>query len=197
MGIRSQNRKLKPLPEGKPPDIGLVNFFPSEPPSSMELQDTTQSNQSTDAGHPVMGICIGDSCDFIYTSEALHGTQKPKTLRLESGDVYLFGGESRSLWHGVGKVLRGTRRCLCVLYPGISTSRCGCADVVQLHQPVPARPAFPTSNRIRQLVLLRRLTAHVRMRVLTALPEGMTYYDMLFGRVQIRGAAPPVSFICW
>jgi len=50
-----------------------------------------------------MGLCIGDACDFVFGSEAPSAQRKPKTLRLESGDVYLFGVESRLMWHGISR----------------------------------------------------------------------------------------------
>jgi len=103
---RGQNkkRKLTPFPEGKLPTLGVVNFF--SPNGTMQMhQDSQETKASIAAGHPVMGICIGDSCDFSYSTEGPSGGKKPKVVRLESGDVYLFGGESRLMWHGVPKVL--------------------------------------------------------------------------------------------
>jgi len=116
---RSQNkkRKLPPFPEGTPPTVGVVDYFPAS--ASMQIhQDKTESKAAIDAGYPVMGVCLGDTCDFQYASEAPNGSRKPKTLRLESGDVYLFGGESRLLWHGVGRVLPRTAPPSLRLLPG-------------------------------------------------------------------------------
>jgi len=116
---RAQNkkRKLAPFPEGKAPSLGVVNYYPAS--ASMQIhQDKTESKASIDAGYPVMGVCIGDTCDFNYANEAPGGSRKPKTLRLESGDVYLFGGESRLLWHGVGRVLPRTAPPSLRLLPG-------------------------------------------------------------------------------
>jgi len=103
---RGQNkkRKLTPFPEGKAPSLAVVNFF--TPAATMQIhQDRTESKESIAAGYPVMGICIGDSCDLPYGTEQPTSSQKPKTLRLESGDVYLFGSSSRMLWHGVSRVI--------------------------------------------------------------------------------------------
>lgn len=100
----NKKRKMVPFPEGTAPKIGVVNFFPTG--ATMQIhQDRTESKESVAAGFPVMGICIGDSCDFPYGTEQPTASQKPKTLRLESGDVYLFGGSSRMLWHGVSRVI--------------------------------------------------------------------------------------------
>jgi len=100
----NKKRKLVPFPEGKPPTLAVTNFL--HPNGTMQAhQDKTESKASIDAGYPVMGICIGDSCDFVYGSEPINASRKPKSLRLASGDVYLFGGESRLMWHGVSKIL--------------------------------------------------------------------------------------------
>lgn len=101
-----KKRKLTPF-QGPPPTLGVVNFF--TPAGSMQMhQDKTESKASMDAGYPVLGICLGDACEFTYGSEAPMANRKPKVIRMESGDVYLFGGESRMLWHGVTKVLPRT-----------------------------------------------------------------------------------------
>jgi len=100
----NKKRKLVPFPEGTAPSLGVVNFFPAG--ATMQIhQDRTESKESIAKGFPVMGICIGDSCDFPYGIEQPTASQKPKTLRLESGDVYLFGGSARMLWHGVSRVI--------------------------------------------------------------------------------------------
>jgi alkylated DNA repair dioxygenase AlkB len=97
-------KRCKPFPEGKAPTLAVVNFFQHS--STMQIhQDRTESKESIAAGYPVMGICIGDSCDLPYGTEQPTERQKPKTVRLESGDVYLFGSSSRMLWHGVSRVL--------------------------------------------------------------------------------------------
>jgi len=100
----NKKRKLIAFPEGKAPGLAVANFF--EPTGTMQIhQDRTESKEAIAAGYPVMGICIGDSCDLPYGTEQPTASQKPKTLRLESGDVYLFGGSSRMLWHGVSRVI--------------------------------------------------------------------------------------------
>lgn len=81
-------------------------------------QDKVESKESIDAGLPVMGICLGDTCDFAYGNEAPSEKRKMKTLTLKSGDVYLFGGESRLLWHGVNRILPRTAPPSLRLVPG-------------------------------------------------------------------------------
>lgn len=96
--------KLKTFPEGKPPTVGVANFF--ETSGTMQMhQDTQESSQAIDAGYAVMGICLGEACELSYSTEAPAAGRKPKAVRLESGDVYLFGGDSRLMYHGVTKVI--------------------------------------------------------------------------------------------
>lgn len=100
----NKKRKLPPLPDGGPPTLAVVNYYAES--GSMQIhQDKTESQESIDAGAPVLCICLGGACDLAYSAEAPSGNKKPKTLRLESGDVYIFGGESRLLWHGILRVL--------------------------------------------------------------------------------------------
>lgn len=101
---RNKKRKYIPFPEGKAPSLAVVNFFQAS--GTMQIhQDRTESKEAIAAGYPVMGICIGDSCDLPYGTEQPTSKHAPKSLRLESGDVYLFGSASRMLWHGVSRVI--------------------------------------------------------------------------------------------
>jgi len=113
----NKKRKLTPFPEGKAPTMGVANFFTTT--ATMQLhQDKQESKASIDAGYAVMGICLGDACEFAYGAEAPATGKKPKAVRLESGDVYLFGGESRMMWHGVIKVIPRTAPPNLRLIPG-------------------------------------------------------------------------------
>jgi len=103
---RNKKRKFQTLPEGKA-GLAVVNFLPNS--STMQLhQDTQESKASITAGYPVVGICIGEACEFSYSMETPGGAQKPKVVRMESGDVYLFGGPSRMLWHGITRIVPRT-----------------------------------------------------------------------------------------
>merc|ERR550532_57837 len=99
-----KKRKFLPFPDGKVPNLGVVDFCPTS--TNVSLQQTmTESQEAIDGGFAVMVVCLGDSCDLAYSNEPPSAARKPKTLRMESGDAYLFGGDSRSLWLGVSKVL--------------------------------------------------------------------------------------------
>ena len=77
-------------------------------------QDKSERPETLRRGSPVVSISIGDACDFGYCDTrpeeadqalvALGGGEKPKNVRLESGDVLIFGGPSRMVFHGVTKI---------------------------------------------------------------------------------------------
>ena len=50
---------------------------------------------------PVVSISLGNSCDFLYRNEV---DEAARQMRLESGDVLLFGGPSRHILHTVPTV---------------------------------------------------------------------------------------------
>ena len=54
-------------------------------------QDKDETPASLKKGLPVVSISIGDAADFLYgtSPDELQG----QTLRIESGDVLVFGGE--------------------------------------------------------------------------------------------------------
>lgn len=63
------------------------------------LQDKDESEKSIRAGLPVVSFSIGDSAEFLYGDE--RDVDMAKEVLLESGDVLIFGGKSRNIFHGV------------------------------------------------------------------------------------------------
>ncbi len=83
------------------PDTALINFYAGEAKMGMH-QDKDER-----CAAPVVSLSIGDSCLFRLGNDENRG--KPYTdLRLESGDLFVFGGPSRFAYHGVPKVYPGT-----------------------------------------------------------------------------------------
>ena len=69
-------------------------------------QDKDESAESIAAGCPVVSFSIGDtraSCSAVYA-----GRIRWRNSTLASGDVFVFGGESRLRYHGVTRILPGT-----------------------------------------------------------------------------------------
>ncbi|KAG2487351.1 hypothetical protein HYH03_014064 [Edaphochlamys debaryana] len=83
------------------PDICLANFYERQGKLGMH-QDKDEQPDSLKAGLPVVSFSIGDSADFLYgrTRDA----DQAECVRLESGDLLVFGGPSRMLFHAVPKI---------------------------------------------------------------------------------------------
>lgn len=87
------------------PDICIVNHY--GPDGKMGLhQDKDESAASIAAGIPIVSISLGDSGGFL-----LGGTRRRDPVvpvRLESGDVIVFGGAGRLRYHGLSRIYSGT-----------------------------------------------------------------------------------------
>ena len=99
-------------------------------------------NPHSTAGLPVVSLSIGDSCEFAYapvpkkTVNRGDGEEFPgeKTVKLESGDLLVFGGPSRLkhighhmcanlgmfrlVFHGVRRVMSNTKPKGVMMRPG-------------------------------------------------------------------------------
>ncbi|XP_021731236.1 uncharacterized protein LOC110698133 isoform X2 [Chenopodium quinoa] len=87
------------------PDICIVNFY-SETGRLGLHQDRDESAESLNKGLPVVSFSVGDSAEFLYGDQ--RDPSKAETLILESGDVLIFGGQSRHVFHGVASIIPDT-----------------------------------------------------------------------------------------
>nr|GEY35510.1 oxoglutarate/iron-dependent dioxygenase [Tanacetum cinerariifolium] len=78
------------------PDICIVSFYKTDDGLGLH-QDRDESSDSLDKGLPMVSISIGDSAQFSYG----HRKDATKEVSLNSGDVLIFGGDSRHIYHGV------------------------------------------------------------------------------------------------
>jgi alkylated DNA repair protein (DNA oxidative demethylase) len=86
---------------GYRPDTALVNFYDAEARMGQH-QDKDELRLA-----PVVSLSLGDTCLFRFGNS--EGRGRPWTdVELESGDLFVFGGESRLAFHGVPKTLPGT-----------------------------------------------------------------------------------------
>lgn len=109
------------------PGVCLVNHYTHSGRLGMH-QDRSEQADTLRRGSPVVSISIGDACEFGYSDSrpeevdaalaALGGGDKVKSVRLDSGDVLIFGGPSRMLFHGVNKIFPNHRPKGLVLAPG-------------------------------------------------------------------------------
>ncbi|KAK7354888.1 hypothetical protein VNO80_20456 [Phaseolus coccineus] len=80
------------------PDICIVNFYSQTGRLGLH-QDKDESTDSLRRGLPVVSFSIGYSAQFLYGDD--RDPDKAQKLQLESGDVLIFGGPSRNVFHGV------------------------------------------------------------------------------------------------
>ncbi|MQL87337.1 hypothetical protein Taro_019874 [Colocasia esculenta] len=64
-----------------------------------QIPDKDEGHESLDRGLPVVSFSLGDTADFLYGDSG--DLNKAKSIRLENGDVLIFGGHSRHIFHGV------------------------------------------------------------------------------------------------
>ncbi|PWA57370.1 alkylated DNA repair protein AlkB [Artemisia annua] len=82
------------------PDVCIVKFYTKTGQRAFH-QDRGEGNRSR--GWPVVSISIGDSAQFIYGhTKNVHKADK---VLLESGDVLIFGGMLRHIYHGVKRII--------------------------------------------------------------------------------------------
>ena len=84
---------------GAPPEACLVNFYDAG--ARMGLHQD-KDEPAVDA--PVLSVSLGDSA-FFRLGSTRSGTSR---VKLNSGDVLMFGGPARLMYHGVDRILPGT-----------------------------------------------------------------------------------------
>jgi DNA alkylation damage repair protein AlkB len=87
------------------PDICLINWYGSQGRMGLH-QDKDESPASISAGLPVVSMSLGDTARFLFGG--LKRREPVETILLESGDVFVFGGQARLRYHGISRILPGT-----------------------------------------------------------------------------------------
>ncbi|MEM8876303.1 MAG: alpha-ketoglutarate-dependent dioxygenase AlkB [Pseudomonadota bacterium] len=90
---------------GHPPEACLINHY--APGTRMGLH---QDSDEQAVNAPVVSISLGDTALFRFGDTVRGG--KTQSIKLQSGDVIVMGGESRMIYHGVDRVLPDTSRLL-------------------------------------------------------------------------------------
>jgi DNA oxidative demethylase len=84
-----------------PPEACLVNFYDGAARMGLHRD---MDEVAVDA--PVLSVSLGDSAYFRFGSATTKtGTQR---VNLNSGDVLVFGGPARLMYHGIDRILPGT-----------------------------------------------------------------------------------------
>jgi alkylated DNA repair protein (DNA oxidative demethylase) len=82
------------------PDACLVNRY--APGARMSLH---QDKDERDFAQPIVSISLGLPATFLFGGEKR--SDKPKRLRLESGDIVVWGGPARRVFHGIDPLPAG------------------------------------------------------------------------------------------
>lgn len=86
---------------GAPPEACLVNLYSASARMGLHRD---MDEAAVDA--PVLSVSLGDSAYFRFgTGSAKSGTRR---VKLNSGDVLVFGGPARLMYHGIDRILPGT-----------------------------------------------------------------------------------------
>jgi DNA oxidative demethylase len=83
------------------PDACLINRY--EPGAKMSLH---QDKDERDFRQPIVSLSLGLPAIFLWGGE--HRGDRPRRIPLESGDIMVWGGPSRLVFHGVDKLPDGT-----------------------------------------------------------------------------------------
>jgi hypothetical protein len=91
------------------PDIDpthlLTMYYTTNRKLGWHRDDGSQDGQSS---APVVSVSVGDACDFLFKDERGGAAPVEHLVRLESGDMLLFGGPARHMLHTVSTVHSGT-----------------------------------------------------------------------------------------
>jgi alkylated DNA repair protein (DNA oxidative demethylase) len=88
-----------------PPEACLINYYGAT--AKMGLH---QDRDESDLAAPVVSLSLGDSC--LFRVGGLGRGNPTRSLRLNSGDVLVLGGEARLAFHGVDRIYPGTSTLL-------------------------------------------------------------------------------------
>ena len=80
--------------DGFEPDACLINRY--EPGARLSLH---QDRNERDFDQPIVSVSLGLSAVFLFGGSHRH--ERPRRVRLESGDVVVWGGPARLTFHGV------------------------------------------------------------------------------------------------
>jgi DNA oxidative demethylase len=85
------------------PDVALINFYDGAARMGLHVDKDERS------AAPVVSISLGATCVFRFGNPQ---SRRPpwRDIELESGDLFVFGGESRLAYHGVIRTVPGTDR---------------------------------------------------------------------------------------
>ncbi|KAJ9444145.1 Alpha-ketoglutarate-dependent dioxygenase abh1 [Diplonema papillatum] len=102
-----QARSSDPAMPDMSPTTALVNFYNQKGTFKWHRDSEDPALLKNDRGPPIVSVTIGEACDFGMKYE--YDADDHMTVRLNSGDVLLFGGPSRMVVHSVLRIIPNTR----------------------------------------------------------------------------------------
>jgi alkylated DNA repair protein (DNA oxidative demethylase) len=91
--------------EGFSPDACLINRY--QPGARMSLH---QDKDEEDFAAPIVSVSLGLPATFLFGG--LKRSDKPRRFRLEHGDIAVWGGPARLVFHGVAPLADGEHALL-------------------------------------------------------------------------------------
>ena len=88
------------------PDLCIMNFYDAGSRMGVH-QDKDERRDTIEAGVPIVSVSLGDTARFVLGGLTRREPTRPILLR--SGDVFVMGGPARLRFHGVTRILPGTR----------------------------------------------------------------------------------------
>lgn len=84
-------------------DICIINYYNDIAKLGLHV-DNSESKESLAYGHPVVSFSIGASA--IFQIGGFTRNSETQNVILDSGDILIFGGESRLRFHGISKIIK-------------------------------------------------------------------------------------------
>lgn len=82
------------------PDACLINRY--DPGTKLSLH---QDRDEQDFNEPIVSISLGLPATFLFGG--MHRSDRPHRVRLENGDIVVWGGPARLIFHGVAPLAEG------------------------------------------------------------------------------------------
>jgi DNA oxidative demethylase len=82
------------------PDSCLINYY--EPKSKMSLH---QDKNEQDYSQPIVSVSLGLPATFLFGG--MERSSPTRKMRMEHGDIFVWGGNSRMVYHGIAPLKPG------------------------------------------------------------------------------------------
>ncbi|XP_051147748.1 uncharacterized protein LOC127262921 [Andrographis paniculata] len=105
LDARNEGKNSRSVIPSMSPNVCIINFYTRTGRLGLH-QDKDESQESIRKGLPVVSFSLGDSAKFLFGDH--RDIEKADEVELESGDVLVFGGDSRNIFHGVSSIIPGT-----------------------------------------------------------------------------------------